>query len=196
MKFNLREKRLSHLVLQRNVLAGLSASLLTICTIQAACLFFKSEKTIVAPLELEHSFWIEGNRFSPNYLEEMAGYYTHLLLDVTPANILYQGDVLLRAAEPASYGTLKQKLFEESHRLKKENLSLAFSPVEFQVYPDHLMVDVTGDLMSYVADKRVSQNRETYRVTFSSQGSRLFLKGFSLVASDKKEEEFNDQSQD
>jgi conjugal transfer pilus assembly protein TraE len=188
MRFSLKEKRLSHLIVQRNMLAGLSVSLLTISVVLSATLFFKSEKIIISPLELEQSFWVEGNRFSPNYLEEMAGYYAHLLLDVTPANILYQGNVILRSVEPESYGAIKQKLFEDSKRLIRENLSLAFSPIEFRVAPDQLTVDVTGDLMSYVSGKRVSQHRETYRVVFSANKSRLFLKSFTLVASDKKGE--------
>lgn len=188
MKFSLKEKRLSHLIVQRNLLAGLSVSLLTVSLMLSATLFFKSEKIIISPLELEQSFWVEGNKFSPNYLEEMAGYYAHLLLDVTPANILYQGDVILRSIEPEAYGAIKQKLYEDSKRLIRENLSLAFSPIEFQVAPDQLVVDVTGDLMSYVSGKRVSQHRETYRVAFSASKSRLFLKSFTLVASDKKGE--------
>ncbi|MBX9745066.1 MAG: type IV conjugative transfer system protein TraE, partial [Chlamydiales bacterium] len=104
------------------------------------------------------------------------------------ANLLYQGDVLLRFVDPEHYGTLKQKIYEDQQRLKKENLSLSFSPVESHVYPDRFCVEITGDLMGYVSGKRISQHRETYRVTFSSKGSRLFLKDFSLVSSDKKEE--------
>lgn len=188
MKLNLREKRLSHLSFQRNLLAGLGASLLGICFVQSICLFYKSEKTIISPLELEQSYWIEGNRFSPNYLEEMALYYAHLLLDVTPSNMLYQGDVLLRYADSSHYGSLKQKIYEDQKRLKKENLSLSFSARESHVYPDKLCVEVTGDLMGYIGAKRISQHRETYRVCFSSKGSRLLLKDFSLVSSDKKEE--------
>jgi conjugal transfer pilus assembly protein TraE len=187
MKLNLREKRLSHISFQRNLLAGLSAILLTTCLIQSACLFFRSEKTIVTPLELDQSFWIEGNRFSPNYLEEMALYYTHLVMDVTPSNFLYQGDVLLRSVDPEYYGPCKQKIFEDHKRLKKENLSLAFTPVECQVYPEELCVEVSGDLVGFVSGKRVSQHRETYKVLFSSKGSRLFLKGFLTVATDNKE---------
>lgn len=195
MKLNLREKRLSHISFQKNLLAGLSLTLLAICLIQSICIFFRSEKTIVTPLELEHSFWVDGNRFSPNYLEEMALYYAHLVLDVTPANFLYQGEVLLRSVDPEYYGPCKQKIFEDHTRLKKENLSLAFTPVECQVYPDQLSVEVTGDLMGYVSGKRVSQHRETYRILFSSKGSRLFLKGFSMITSDKKEDK-NNESQD
>lgn len=193
MKLALKEKRLSYLLIQRNVLAGLSVCLLGSTLLLSIAVLFKSEKTIIAPLELEHKFWVEGNRFSPEYLEDMAGYYTHLILDVSPSNILYQGDVILRSVEPAFHGAMKQKLFEDHARLKKENLSLSFAPTEFHVYPDNLSVEVTGDLMSYVSNKKIAQHRETYRLGFSSKGSRLFLKSFSLIASDKKED-FNNES--
>src|SRR5687767_8218465 len=120
MQFSLSKKRLGHLHVQRNLLASLSAVLLLIAFLQTLLLFFKKERTIITPPELSQSYWVQGNRFSPSYLEEMALYFTHLLLDVTESNVLLQGEVLLRYVSSEAYGRFKAKLLEDEKRLKKQ----------------------------------------------------------------------------
>lgn len=185
MKRSVQQTQTSSLLLQRNALAGLSSLLLISVVLQSSFLFFRSEKTILLPPESKQSYWIEGNRFSPSYLEEHALYMAHLLLDVSESNILYQGDILLRYVDPQTYGAFKTKLYEDAGRLKKDNLSLHFVPVESEVFPNSLSIEITGDLMGYMASKKVFSHRETYRVTFSQKKGRLFLKSFDVVKSDQ-----------
>jgi conjugal transfer pilus assembly protein TraE len=187
MKLSFHHKRLSSLQFQKNFLAGLSFVLLVVVLLEAGLLFFKSQRTLIVPTETKQSYWIEGNRFSPSYLEEMALYFTHLLLDVTEANILYQGEVLLRHVEPQAYGTFKKKLYQDEKRLKKDHLSLHFAPIECDVLPSQLLVKMAGDLIGYVGTKKVSQHRETYEITFSQTKGRLFIKSFRVIKTDQPE---------
>ncbi len=186
MKFSFQEKRLTSLLFQRNTLAGLSGILLLTNCLLTIFLFFKTEKTIFMPAESKQSYWIEGNRFSPTYLEEQALYFSHLLLDVTEKNILHQGDILLRYVDSQTYGLFKSKLYEDENRLKKDNLSLHFAPLECEVFPEKLKVNITGDLIGYVASKQVTSYREKYELSFSSIKGRLFLKSFNVISSDRE----------
>lgn len=186
MKFSLSQKKLSHLNVQRDALAALSLILLLIVLLQTVLLFLKKERVIVSPLDAKQSYWVEGNQFSPSYLEEMTLFFCHLLLDITESNILPQGEVLLRHISPKSYGAFKIKLLEDEKRLKKEQLSLHFTPQDMQLFPDSLTIEVTGDLISYVSREKISQNRETYRLTFEQRRGRLFLQSFKLIKSDKE----------
>ena len=187
MKLSFQKKRLSSLQFQKNLLGGLSLVLLAVVVLQSLFLFFRQERTLILPPETKQSYWIEGNRFAPSYLEEMALYFTHLLLDVTEANILYQGEIVLRYIAPPAYGHFKTKLFEDEQRLKKDNLSLHFIPIDCEVSPKTLSALVTGDLLSYVGSKKVSQHRETYHVEFSQVKGRLFLKTFTVINTDQPE---------
>jgi conjugal transfer pilus assembly protein TraE len=189
MDFTLNQHRLSALKFQRNVLAGGCMALLVINGVQSLCLFFRHERVIITPPQLTQGFWVEGNRFSPQYLEEMALHYAHFFLDVTEKNILYQGDILLRYVTPEAYGTVKAKLLEDEKRLKKNNLSTRFSPSDVVISPDQLKVDITGDLMSYVGDKKISQTRESYRFMFQNQSGRLLIAAFTLLKSDRNPKE-------
>jgi conjugal transfer pilus assembly protein TraE len=189
MELHLNQHRLGDLKFQRNVVAGICVVLLSISAVQSLCLFFRHERIVITPPQLTQSFWIEGNRFSPQYLEEMALHYAHFLLDVTEKTVLYQGEIILRYVAPESYGTFKAKLLEDEKNLKTNHLSTRFAPSDVVISPDQLRVDITGELMSYVADKKISQIRETYRFQFHTQSGRLLIKDFSLVKSDRNPKE-------
>jgi conjugal transfer pilus assembly protein TraE len=154
--------------------------------VQSLWLFCRHERVIITPPQLTQGFWVEGNRFSPQYLEEMALHYAHFLLDVTEKTVLYQGDIILRYVVPEAYGAFKAKLLADEKRLRRNHLSTRFAPSDVMVSPEEMKVEITGNLMSYVGDKRISKVRETYRFQFQSQSGRLLIKSFTLVKSDQK----------
>lgn len=186
MKFLFHQKRLGHLQVQRNGFAGLCAILLLIVLLQTLLLFFKTEKIIISPPELKQSYWVEGDRFSNSYLEEMALFFTHLMLDVSEANILPQGEILLRYVSSKTYGEFKTKLLSDEKRLKSQQLSLQFTPQSVELTAP-LQADVVGNLSSYVGAQKIANTQETYRVSFSQHKGRLFLESFELIKSDKEE---------
>lgn len=186
MNLGFKNMRRAGLQWQRNLLGGLSAVLLLVVVLQTSLLFFKTSQTIILPPETKQSFWVEGNRFSPVYLEEQGMYFAHLLLDVSPANILAQGEILLRYVDPIYHGNFKTLLFKEEQRLKRDNLSLSFIVVECEVFPADLAVEITGDLNGYVGGKKISTHRERYRLEFTSTKGRLFLKALTVVETDQE----------
>jgi len=188
MKHFLRQKLVSHVSFQRNVLAGLSTVLLLVVVLQTMLLFFKSEKIIIHPPEIKESYWVQGNRFAPSYLEEMAAYFAHLLLDVSEASFPYQSEIVLRSVDSSHYGHFKTKFLQDLERIKRTNIATHFQLSETSINPEALSVELTGELLGYVAGKKISQARETYRVTFLGRKGRLYLIGFDLVQTSKKEE--------
>ena len=191
MNFFLHQKRLTNLQAQRNILVGLCCCLLVLASGQMILLLFKHERIIISPPELKQSYWVEGNKFAPSYLEEMGLYFCHLLLDLTEANVIPQGEILLRYINSSSYGKFKARLLEDEKRLKKEQLSLHFAPQQVQIFAKALAVEVEGDLISYVESRKTSQIRETYRLTFKQHAGRLFLDDFQVKKSERKG--FNEQ---
>lgn len=184
MDFSLNQYRLKDLKGQRNAIAGVCGILLAINAAQSICLFFRHERVVIVPPQLTQGFWVEGNRFSPQYLEEMALHYAHFLLDVTEKTVLYQGEIILRYVVPETYGNFKAKLLEDEKYLKANHLSTRFVPLNVSVFPNQLKVEVSGELMSYVGDKKISQAKETYRFQFQNRSGRLLIEAFTLVKSD------------
>jgi conjugal transfer pilus assembly protein TraE len=184
------QTRISYLVSQRNILAGLSSILLVVVFLQSIFLFFRHERIIVSPPELHQSYWVEGDRFSESYLEEMAVFFAHLLLDVSAESLLYQGEVILRHVDAESYSRIRTKLFADAAKLKKENATSRFQPKKAIVSRKSMEVQLKGTMTQYVSGKDVSSYEETFVVRFSAKNGTIYLKDFALLAT--KNKNFND----
>lgn len=188
MKHTLTIKRLGHLHAQRNALLALCGGMLLTNIILGASLFLKKERVIITPPDLKRSYWVEGNKFSPSYLEAWCLHFAHLMLDVTASSINYQGATLLRYVIPEAHGSMTRQLLQEEKRLKKEQLSIHFHPIEISLNPDSLSAEITGDLISYIADKKVDQHRDTYVIKLQNRGGELMIEAFTLLKTDKPED--------
>lgn len=187
MNFKLFNHRLGNVLKQRNFLLVLAMALLCLSFLLSFALIFKEEKVIMVPTELRQEVWLQGKQVSAAYLEEMGILYADLLLEQTPAGSAFRRDIILRNSTASGYGALKVKLLEEEKRLKKENFSTSFQPKSIKVERSKMAVEITGDLLRYVVDKRISQSRDTYRIEFEYHRGRLLIKTFQLIKSDRNE---------
>jgi conjugal transfer pilus assembly protein TraE len=166
---------------------------LAIVTLQAIFLFFRNEKIIISPPELHQRYWVEGDRFSEGYLEEMAVFYAHLLLDVSADTLLYQGEVALRAVDADSYSRIKTKLFADVKKLKKENVTSRFEPKKAIVSRDTMEVQLLGTMTQFVSGKQVTSFEEKFVIRFSAYKGKLFIKDFALM--ETKNTKFDDDAE-
>ena len=184
MKFRLHNSRLGDLFQQRNLLLSLSAMLLALNFTQALFTFFRLERIIVVPPDIKQEFWLEKNKVSASYLEEMALFFADLILESSPESAAYKRDIILRNTVSSGYGPLKTRLLEDEERLKKEHLTTSFQASSVKVDPEKLFVELTGDLIHFVGEKRISQSRDTYQFQFEYRHGRLLIKAFKLVTSE------------
>jgi conjugal transfer pilus assembly protein TraE len=193
MKHQLSNSRLGSLVHQRNLFLVLIAALLIITFTQALFTLFRSERIVVVPPDLKQEVWLEQNTVSSAYLEEMTLVYASLILESSPESAAYKRDIILRHTSPESYGALKRRLVEDEQRLKREHVTTSFQPNGIKVDSSLLTVEVTGDLLRFVGEKRISQSRDTYQFQFEYKAGRLSIKAFKLIASDKPIDDTNIQ---
>ena len=187
MKIRLLNTRLGDLLHQRNLLLALIASLLVINGIQALFTLFRNERVIVVPPDLNQEVWLEKNKVSASYLEEMALVFAYLILESSPESAAYKREIILRYAASDGYGALKRRLVEDEQRLKKDHVTTSFQANSLKVDSPKLTVDLTGDLLRFVGEKRIAQSRDTYRFQFDYHHGRLFIKSFKLLTTDHQE---------
>lgn len=181
MKFNYATKRMTNYEYQRNLLLGLSVVLLLLLVLLSLSLLFQKEKVIVIPPEVKREFWVEGNRFSPEYLEEMGAYFLHLSLDISSETLGYNTEILLRYADSESSSYIREKYVEDLKTLKKTGARTSFAVKELKVYPKENVVKAKGTLFCYVGTKRINESEETYEVKFKTYRGRLFFKSIKKV---------------
>ncbi|MDR3155765.1 MAG: type IV conjugative transfer system protein TraE [Holosporaceae bacterium] len=189
MKFSFASRRMLNFEYQRNMLLGLTAILLLIVLIMSLYLFFRSERVIVLPPEVRREFWAEGNRFSPEYLEEQAVYMIHLALDVNALNLPYNTEILMRYADSETCSYLREKFEKDIKKLKKNNASTRFDVKDATVYSDKNVVHVTGQLISFVGSKQIQEQQRTYEVKFKIFRGRLFLENLKALEGEEHEKD-------
>src|SRR5690348_9809428 len=64
------------------------------------------QRVVVMPPSVHKTFWVEDERVSAEYLEQMGYFLMQLILNVTPQSVDHQSKVLLQYAAPAAYGEL------------------------------------------------------------------------------------------
>ncbi len=151
-----------------------------------------AEKTIVTPPVVDKAFWVHGDEVSPEYLEQMALFFTDQVLTYSMDNIAGRVDVFLRHVDPASYGPLKVKLTTEADRIVHSNLASVFFPVDVRIrQKPEKKVAITGDLVSMVGEKTTGKRRAIFVVSFKYTNGRLYVANFDEVFNEA--DPFNDQ---
>ena len=181
MQFKFAQKKITDYEYQRNKLLILSSVLLVVLILETICLLFKQEKIIILPPELKREFWVEGNKFSPEYLEEQAVYMIHLALDVNQVSYPYNMEILMRYADMETCNYLREE-FEKNHKkLKQNDASTRFDVKDVTVYPERNKVYIQGTMHNFIGSKVIKTKQETYMVEFKVFKGRLFFKELKKI---------------
>ena len=136
------------------------------------------QRIVVVPPVVHKTFWVEADRVSPEYLEQMGYFLMQLTLNVTPQSVEHQSKVLLTYAAPAAFGELRTALAAAAERLKRDGAATIFSAQDITVDERAMKVGVRGQLTTYVSDRRVSDVAKGYAIEFQYTAGRIFLKAF------------------
>jgi conjugal transfer pilus assembly protein TraE len=136
------------------------------------------ERVVVVPPTINKTFWVESERVSSEYLEQMGYFLMQLTLNVTPQSVDHQSKVLMQYAAPGSYGELRSALLSAAERLKRDGASTVFSAQDISVDERNLRVGVRGQLTTFISDRRVSEVSKGYAIELQYASGRVFLKAF------------------
>lgn len=162
---------------QRNLLALLCLGLLISNIILAFRVLSDNSHVILVPPEITKTFWVDREEVSPEYLEQMASFLVHEILDVTPQSAPRQRDLILKYVSPSFYNAFRKRLLKEEELLKKEQASTSFKITEITI---DQKITIKGIMDHYVASLKVKSEQETYEMTFIYKGGRLLLNSFDL----------------
>ena len=136
------------------------------------------ERVIVVPPAVHKSFWVEHDRVSAEYLEQMGYFLIQLALNVTPQSVDYQSRLLLQYVAPASYGEIKTAMTVVAERLKRDGASTVFSARNVTTDERALKVSIQGSLTTFIGDRRVSDVTKSYLVELQYALGKLTIKSF------------------
>lgn len=143
-----------------------------------------ANRTIVVPPKLDKSFWITDQTAAGEYIEQMAQWVSYLTLDVTPENVDYKSDILLKLADPDYNGALKQKLRINAQKIKRDNAATSFDVRVVKNAPDILASILTGYLKVTINGTVVKSEMRHYLAQFNLKGGQAHLVKFQQVKND------------
>ncbi|MEW6677247.1 MAG: type IV conjugative transfer system protein TraE [Pseudomonadota bacterium] len=141
-------------------------------------------RTVVTPPKIEKSFWITDNTASGEYIDQMAQWISYLTLDVTPDNVQYKSDLLLKLAHPDYHGALQQKLRVNAEKIRRDNAATSFDIRTVRAAPDALAAVLTGQLKVLINGTPVKNEIRHYLARFDLDGGKAQLIQFKQVKND------------
>lgn len=185
MKTNNLAQNLNKNIQWRNRLLIAVAALFLLNVIQGFSVFslIGRQKTIIIPAAFEREFTV-SSKFSDSYLEQMAQYFSGLLLNVTPATSAVNAEHLLRHVASENYAAVKEQLVEQNKEIEKRAISTAFYVSHLRVNAKNLWVELKGDLKIFIANAQMESKTKTYRFQFANRNGLLKIKTFSEVQTD------------
>ena len=140
-----------------------------------------SERVIVVPPAVHKTFWVETDKVSAEYLEQMGYFLIQLALNVTPQSVDYQSKLLLQYVAPGSYGDIKTTMAVVAERLKHDGASTVFSARNLTTDEHAMKVAIQGSLTTFIGDRRVSEVMKSYLVQLQYAAGKLTIKSFKEV---------------
>lgn len=141
-----------------------------------------SERTIIVPPSIDKTFWVTRDKASTEYLEQMAGFMTWLVLDVSPSTIDWKRNVLLNYVAPDRHAAMKTQMDLEADRLRSNNASTSFLIQQLTANDKDQSVLVIGRLRRQINGSDVGEpETRAYQTQFEYAGGRVHVRTFKEV---------------
>ena len=140
-----------------------------------------SEKTIVVPPQMDKPFSVHGNEVSPEYIEQMARYFSQLLLTYHKSNAQSQFNTVLYYTDPSVYSEMKTRFSIDYDRISRNDISSVF--YQMGIHIKNNVAYISGELNGFVGSHLVSKRQKTYELRFSYNGN-LTITAFNEIKRD------------
>ena len=141
-----------------------------------------SERTVIVPPNIDKSFWVSKDKASREYLEQMAGYVSWLMLDVTPSTVDWKRNVLLNWVSPDQHAAMKTKMDLEADRLRTNNATTSFLIQQLTADEKEQSVLITGRLRRQINGTDVAEpETRSYLAKFHYTGGRVHIQTFKEI---------------
>lgn len=131
-----------------------------------ATVFREETRVIVTPPTLTDDFWIEKNKASEEYLEQMGVFIATLAGNLSPRNAAYNIDALLKYMDHGRMLEVKDDLKGQAAYIKKNNISQTYHADSSKVDMENQSVVISGDVVRHIGAIKVSQEKMAIHVGF------------------------------
>lgn len=154
--------------------------------------FKKKERIVLTPPKLNHEAWIDPDKASPSYLQEMAIFLATMGGNLSPTNAQYSLKIISDYIPASKYTEMMPDLEAQIMYVKKNNITQAFFPESSKIIEEKNAVDVEGKVIRNIGTQKISEEKMTYHVAFAVDNYRLYLTEFYVDYPDKSKEKWKE----
>jgi conjugal transfer pilus assembly protein TraE len=137
----------------------------------------KSVRTQLIPAEITKSFWVDGKRLSPEYIEQMGEFIVNKYATVTPLTVDSNNNQILKYVHPSAFGDLSVRFKTSSAKLKADSISRFFFAKEVRISEQNQAVAFIGLVETWIGDKKVPHAEiKSYLVAFQYVNGAVTIK--------------------
>jgi hypothetical protein len=171
---------LKTIIRQRNIMLVTAGAMLAANIMLALGLLTINREIIMVP-GIVQEYRISGSKVSSSYLEEMSHMFLSGLLDLTPENIKYKKELVLKYTMAGGIETVNNYFAQAQEQHERFQFSTYYSVKSLEIYPEKMEVKATGILNSRFGRSGYEEKSIMYLLKFEMQGGLLRLKSFTLI---------------
>lgn len=156
------------------VLLAISIAVNMILAVMAYTNKTTHRETIVPP-SIQKSFWVDGEKVAPEYLEQMGKFLIDLALNNTPLNCETNRIALLKYVGSGSYGNINAQQAANCKIIQQSRLSNFFAASNVTVSEKERAVIFTGSMGRWLGEKRLPEKSAAYRIKMGYSGGRIYV---------------------
>jgi conjugal transfer pilus assembly protein TraE len=148
----------------------------------------KSQRILLVPPQITKEFWIERDRVSPEYMEQMGVFIATLVGNLSPVNAEFNINMLIKHyLDPARNNPeVVRELLGQAAYIKKNNITQAFFPSSISIVDSaNMKVRVEGSSIMNVGTARVSGEKVSYLIRFDARDYKLYVEEFTIESNEK-----------
>ncbi len=148
----------------------------------------KSQRILLVPPQMTKEFWIERDRVSPEYIEQMGVFIATLVGNLSPGNAEFNVNMLIKHYLDPNHNNPEamRELLGQATYIKKNNITQAFFPSSISIVDSAgIKVRVEGSNIVNIGTARISEEKISYLIRFGARDYKLYVEEFTIESSQR-----------
>lgn len=166
---------------------GVKRAVLTLLVIMVVCNLFLTltvaftrdrVRTIITPATIDQKMWVDDEKASKEYLQEMSTYFAQLMFNVSPMNIEARHSLLLSYISSEKYSAFEKELKLSENLIRQTNIATYFVPTHYGVDEKSMTVVLRGSFIATQGEKVMQRAQKELELKFKFDGGKLLIDRF------------------
>lgn len=123
-------------------------------------------RMVITPPTVKNEFWLERNKASETYIEQMGVFVATLAGNLSPRSAAYNVEALLKYMDQSRVVEVRDDLKAQAEYIKKNNILQIFQPNSSKVDIEKQSATIEGNVIRYVGAIKVSEEKMGVHVKF------------------------------